>query len=89
MFQTVTFSIFCDAFRAIQPDNFTYEGLRAVFDYLEGCEYSADIGIEFDVIAICCEFSEYTNEEFLEQYPDGREDLIIVRFGDSLIAREG
>jgi len=44
-------------------DQFSYEGLNALFDYLE--ELSEDIGesIELDVIALCCEFSEYEDLE--------------------------
>ena len=50
---------FRDMFNAIRPDNFSYSGLGALFDYLE--ELSDDIGedIEVGVIAICCEFTEY------------------------------
>ena len=50
---------FRDMFRAIRPDNFSYSGLGALFGYLE--ELSEDIGedIEMDVIAICCDYSEY------------------------------
>jgi len=32
---TVYFSEFCDYFRQIRPDNFSYQGLRVLFDYLE------------------------------------------------------
>lgn len=39
--------------------NFTYKGLRALFEYLENL--SEDIGenIKLDVITLCCEYSEY------------------------------
>jgi hypothetical protein len=60
MHQTITFSCFCDAFRSMdRQDQFTYDGKRALFDYLE--ELEEDIGqpIELDVIALCCEYSEY------------------------------
>lgn len=58
MKQTVELHDFRDAFRSIRPDNFSYEGLAVLFDYLE--ELGDDIGeeIELDVIAICCDFSE-------------------------------
>ena len=58
MKQTVTRSDFIDAFRnAGREDNFSYEGLCALYDWLEelGEEY------ELDVIALCCEFSEYSS----------------------------
>jgi len=56
---TVNFSDFCDSFSDTYKNNFTYEGKRALFDYLE--EYSEEAGedIELDTIALCCEYSEY------------------------------
>lgn len=62
---------FEDRFRAIRPDNFTYEGLKALYQYLE--QLSDDIGqdIELDVIALCCEYTEYNDfEELQEDYQD-------------------
>ena len=61
--QTVTESDFRDAFQAIRPDNFSYEGLGALYDYLENL--SDDIGddIELDVIALCCDYTEYSEDE--------------------------
>ena len=66
--QTVTESDFRDAFQAIRPDNFTYEGLGALYEYLE--ELSEDTGedIELDVIAICCDFTEYSENEAREEF---------------------
>ena len=60
---------FRDMFRAIRPDNFSYSGLGALFEYLE--ELSDDIGedIEVDVIAICCDFTEYASLlDFNQEY---------------------
>lgn len=44
-----------------RSDNFSYAGLGALFDYLE--QYEEDTGeeMELDVIAICCDFTEYDN----------------------------
>lgn len=67
----VTFSMFCDAFRDMRrKDQFTYAGLEALYDYL--IEYEEDIGeeIELDVIALCCEYTEYSDEELIEEYED-------------------
>jgi len=69
---------FVDNFKAIRPDNFTYEGLQAIFSYLE--DFSEDIGedIEFDPIAICCEYTEYENlQEIIDAYDciESEEDL--------------
>lgn len=70
MYTDVNFNDFRDAFRRFDRlDNFTYEGARALFDYLE--QYEEDTGerIELDVIALCCEYNEYENlEEFQRDY---------------------
>ena len=66
---TVTFSDFVDAFRlANRQGNFSYDGLRALFDYLE--EVERDIGKEFelDPIGLCCEYAEDDAESIAEQY---------------------
>lgn len=55
----VTVYNFRDAFQGIRPDNFSYEGLSALYDYLTELEEACDTEIELDVIAICCDFSEY------------------------------
>ena len=41
--------------------NFSYEGLNSLFDYLEQFEEDMGEEIDFDPIAICCEYSEYEN----------------------------
>ena len=68
--KTVSFSDFVEEFRNCgREDQFSYEGKKALFDYLE--ELSEDIGeaIELDVIAICCDFTEYDSlEKFLDDY---------------------
>ena len=69
MITQVNFSGFCDAFRAMdRSENFSYEGKRALYDYLE--EYGESTGepVELDVIALCCEYSEDTIESVLENY---------------------
>ena len=69
MKQNVNFSDFCDGFKPNRIDNFTYEGKQALFDYLEQLEEDMGEDIEFDVVALCCEYSEYENlEEFQKAY---------------------
>ena len=69
--QTVTESDLRDAFQAIRPDNFSYEGLGALYEYL--WDLSEDIGedIELDVIALCCDFTEYSEDEAREEFDIG------------------
>jgi hypothetical protein len=49
-------------------DNFSYEGLRALFDYLEQYEEETNTPIELDVIALCCEYNEDALNDVLENY---------------------
>ena len=65
---TVNEHSFTEAFEKIRPDNFSYEGQKALYEYLD--DLSEDIGtpIELDVIAICCEYSEHESFEELKEY---------------------
>jgi hypothetical protein len=63
MKQSINLSQFQDAFKSIRPDNFSYDGLEALYDYLEDYEDGTGEEVELDVIAICCEFSEYTSAQ--------------------------
>jgi hypothetical protein len=69
MIDTITEYQFTDWFMKHRPDNFSYEGTKALFDYLQDLEDSIGEKIEFDPIAFCCEYSEYNNiEECLKEY---------------------
>jgi hypothetical protein len=76
MKQTVSQYDFTDAFHKMRPDNFSNAGLIAMFDYFEQMDNDCGTETELDVIAICCEFTEYANlAEFqddygAENYPD-------------------
>ena len=65
---TVYLNEFRDYFQKIRPDNFSYEGLGALFEYLEECERDTGENYELDVIALCCDFSEDTPEAIAESY---------------------
>lgn len=57
--QTLSKSSFIDEFKqSSRKDQFSYEALEAIFDYLE--EYSDSTGepVEFDMVGICCEWAE-------------------------------
>jgi len=77
MIQTLNFYDFACAFADCdRSEQFTYAGLRALFDYLE--QYQDDIGevVELDVVALCCEYSEYKGiagfhlDFSADEYPD-------------------
>jgi len=89
MKMTVSEYDFNDAFENMRPDNFSYEGRRALYDYLT--EYEEDTGdeIELDVIGLCCEYTEYDNiAEYNENYNTGHEsreeidETIMISVGD-------
>ena len=61
MITQVTETIFRDAFKAINPDQFTPAGLVALFDYLENDERHNDQETTFNVTDISCKFTEYAN----------------------------
>ncbi len=73
---TVYFSVFYDAFQAIRPDNFSRAGLVALFDYLEDYEYNTGEELTFDVISLCCDFSEYESMARVMEAYDMSEDGI-------------
>tara|TARA_R100001244_G_scaffold127771_1_gene98540 strand:+ start:851 stop:1201 length:351 start_codon:yes stop_codon:yes gene_type:complete len=50
-------------------DNFSYEGKKALFKYLEEYEEDTRDIIEFDYISLCCDYEEYDNiDEVLKEY---------------------
>ena len=67
---TVSRYDFHRAFEEIRPDNFSYQGLNAMFEYFEQYEEDCGVEIELDVIAICCDFAEYTLEELESEYSE-------------------
>ena len=49
--------------------NWSYDGTKALFDYLTELEEDTGEQIEFDRVALRCDFSEYDNlEDILSQY---------------------
>ena len=74
MKQTIYLSQFRDEFNAIRPNNFSYEGLERLYDFLEELDEG---NFELDVIAICCDFEEMTPEEVMSAYSlDEDEDVL-------------
>lgn len=68
--KTVSFNDFLEEFEKHGRENqFSYEGKKALYNYLN--ELGEDLGepIELDVIAICCDFTEYSDlKEFNDDY---------------------
>lgn len=69
MKRTINFSQFCDAFRDMdRNENFSYQGKRVLFDWIEEYDESCGTETELDVIALCCEFEEMDLAEVADYY---------------------
>jgi hypothetical protein len=72
---TLTESEFVNRFLAIRPENFSREALRVLFDHLDKLESDLGEEVEFDAIAICCDWTEYASAlEAAEAYGFEAED---------------
>jgi hypothetical protein len=73
---TINLHQFRDAFRNSDRINqFSYEGLEALFNYLEDYEEGTGEELELDVIGLCCDFYEISFEDFAEEYGIEQEDM--------------
>lgn len=66
---TVNQSEFIDAFRRYDRyDQFGYDALVSLFDYMEQLEEDTGEEMEFDVIALCCDYSVDSVADIAENY---------------------
>jgi len=66
MINTITEDQFIDE---MIKHSFSYEGSKALFNYLEQLEEDCDIKIKFDAVTLRCDYVEYDNlKELLEAY---------------------
>lgn len=67
--KTIGFNEFLDEFSAYNRlDNFSYEGKQALFEWIENYAHECDEAIELDVIALCCEYSELSADDVIQDY---------------------
>ena len=64
MIDTITKYQFSDE---MVKHGFSYDGSKALFNYLEQLEEDCDIKIKFDPIALRCEYDEYESLEELNK----------------------
>ena len=67
-------------------EQFSYDGLKALYEYL--VEYEEDTGteVELDVIALCCEYAEYDSlKEFQANYGEEYESIEAISNATALI----
>jgi len=58
-----------DFLNSIYKNNFSYEGLSSLYDYFVNLEDETGEEIEFDIIDICCNFTEYHSiNDFKKDY---------------------
>jgi len=75
MIQTVNLHDFRQAFHNCgRGEQFSYEALGLIFEYYEQYEQDTGTPVELDVVAICCDLSELTPDDFRKQYtvPDDK-----------------
>lgn len=91
MKEQVNFYDFQNRFYSMGRDNqFSYAGKKALFEYLEELEADTGEEIELDIIALCCEYTEYANlKEFQSDYnedyktiEDIEEHTIVIKIND-------
>ena len=64
MKQTIYVNDFMQAFRDMGRDYYSYHGYHAMFEFYE----ELDPDMEMDVIAICCDWTEYDDEGLISGY---------------------
>jgi len=71
MYKEITSTDFCDWFlnNETYKNNFSFRGLKFLYMHLTNLEEDTGNKIEFDPVAICCEYSEYDNlQSVIENY---------------------
>lgn len=58
-----------------RSNNFSSDGLEILYEYLTSYEESVGEELELDVIAFCCEYSEYDLEEVNHTFDKEFEDM--------------
>ena len=80
-----------------RADQFSYEGLGALFDWLDELAEDTGTPYELDVISLCCEFTEYKNfEEIYDNYSnteienieDLRDHTSVIEFNGGIIIQD-
>jgi len=70
MITTVTRYDVRDMFKEIRPNNFTYDGLTLLFDWIDNKELETDEDYLINVVDICMLWTEYENFKEIKQNYD-------------------
>jgi len=52
----------------ILRDSFSYDAINALFEWEYEISNQTENGVEFDAIAICCDWSEYDEEDLFNDF---------------------
>jgi hypothetical protein len=85
MKQGISESYFVNEILGDEYNSISYEGAKALFQYLEELEEDCGTEIEFDRVAIRCDFSEYDNLEEVTSEYDSIETLEDLRDNTTVI----
>ena len=90
MYTRVTEDNFRNTFLASAnySENFSYNGLTALYDYFEELEADLDESIEFDLVAIAGEYSELTIDELRDNYSIDKDIDVIEYLQENTIVIE-
>ena len=90
MKQSVNMYDFEREFKRFERNNFSYDGLKALFGYLEEYEEGTGEEIELDVIALCCEYMEYDSlNEYNNDYDTKYSEIDAIQDDTTLIKIDG
>jgi len=76
---------------------FSYEGLGALFEWLDELSADTDTPYELDVIGLCCEFTEYSDlaeiqanysSTEIESIEDLRDHTSVIEFDGGIIIQD-
>ena len=81
MYTRVTEDSFRDVFLSSDnySENFSYDGLTALYNYFEELEADLNESIEFDYISIAGEYSELTINELRDNYSINK-DIDVIKY---------
>ena len=89
MKMTMEFYDFRNAFREHRPDNFTDDGLIALWQYLEQLEDETGVEMDFNLADISCSYSEYASpKEHFEECGDYDHVLVATTATGGLIVMQ-
>jgi len=84
--QTLSKHSFMDAFKqSSRKDQFSYQALSAIFEYLEDYSDSTGEPVELDIVGICCEWSEAHWSDIAREYSIDLNDFAEDEDNDSRI----